>query len=58
MPSLRPHHLCNGSEAAAAADLWEDNVALTCRLERGEFHLGVVRDEGGSRGEGGGADLV
>lgn len=52
MPSLRPHHLYKASDAAAA-ELWEDSLSFTCRLERGEFRL-VVRKGGGARQEGGG----
>ncbi|CAM9387147.1 unnamed protein product, partial [Hapterophycus canaliculatus] len=39
VPSMRPHHLFS-------TRLWEDNVSFTCRLERGEFHLGVQQGGG------------
>ncbi len=54
MPSLRPHHSANVSETASGkAGLWEDSVSLACRLENGEFHVGL-ESQGGFVREGGG----
>ncbi|CAM9493681.1 unnamed protein product [Scytosiphon promiscuus] len=44
VPSTRPQHLFS-------TRLWEDNVSFTCRLERGEFHLGVQQGGAGTQPE-------
>ncbi|CAN0139628.1 unnamed protein product [Ectocarpus sp. 12 AP-2014] len=39
VPYMRPHHL-------SSTDMWDDNITFTCRLERGECHLGVQQGDG------------